>query len=168
MKLNSAIRMVVRHLRNAFEISVERGGFTISDGEIALSEKYIIGEWIAITGSTLNNGIYKIVNVNGSLYWLGNGTDDAIVCVKNEEFNGAVWRLRLPQDLIDVSKDIAEWQESPAGKPSNVVSESVVGFYSKTLATNEDGAPATWESVFSSRLHGNWRKMFQSTLISSL
>ena len=166
MKLNEAILLMVKHIRNAFEFSIERGSFVINDGKLSLSEKYVAGEWIAILGSALNDGIYKISSV-GSTYSLANGSDNENP-VTDEEFTGAVWRLRLPKSLVSLCADIQKWTDSPEGKPSNVVSESVVSFYSKTLATTKDGAPIGWESVFKSRIHGNWRKMWETELVRSL
>ena len=169
MKLNESILMVARHLRNAFEISAESGAFAIVEGEISPVGEYCVNEWIAITGSKFNNGIYKIVldNPVHDSYQLGNGTDSDNP-VADEQFVGTVWRLMLPKDLVDVCKEVAEWMDSKLGKPSNVASESVAGYYSVTMMTDKNGNPAGWESVFASRLNGMWRKMFASVLISSL
>jgi hypothetical protein len=166
MKINEAMLTVVRHLRNAFEVSVERGDFVISDGRIALYESYSDNEWIAITGSKFNNGIYQLKVVDNQ-YLLGNGTDDE-KAASDEYFTGSVWRLLLPRDFITVCGDLLKWFESPAGQPTTVVSESVVGFYTKTNATNRDGAPVGWDKVFATRLSGSWREMYASELVRSL
>jgi hypothetical protein len=170
MKLNESILMMVEHIRNAFEDSVERDDFVIVDGEIALSDKCMVGEWIAVTGSILNNGIYKVKSVDDEprpKHKLGNGTDEESP-VTDEAFTGAVWRLRLPSSLVKLCEDVRSWMESPAGKPTNITSESVVGFYSKTVATSENGAPVGWEGTFKSRISDSWREMWASELVSSL
>jgi hypothetical protein len=167
MKTNEAILMVVKKVRNAFEVNAERGRFTIKDGQINLSEEYMTGEWVAIVGSVLNNGIYKIEQSDQDTLLLRNGTDSDSP-VTDEVFTGAVWRLRLPKDFIRVCDEIREWHGSPQAKPSNVASENVVGFYSKTVATGKDGVPAGWDKVFASKINDNWCKMFESRLVSSL
>jgi hypothetical protein len=53
MKVNQAVLMVLRHLRNAFESGQEKGDFAITDGKVAIGETYLSGEWVAITGSMI-------------------------------------------------------------------------------------------------------------------
>jgi len=166
MKVNEAILIVVRKLRNAFEMCVEHGDFVIKDGVIGLTESYLNNGWIAITGSKLNNGIFKL-KIDGTQCKLINGTDEEIP-VSDESFTGSVWQLAFPKDFISLCDDILTWFDSPAGKPTTVVSESVVGFYTKTNATNKDGSPIGWEQVFATRLNSSWRKMWESELIKSL
>jgi hypothetical protein len=174
MKLNEFILMMIRHLRNAFEVSGSIGDYAIDDGSILLYEDYLVGEWIAIVGSRVNDGIYRIdesiptTPLTGKYkYRLGNGTD-AESPVTDEAFTGTVWSLKLPRSLVTLCGEIKAWMDSPAGKPTNITSESVVGFYSKTMATSENGMPVGWEDVFKSRIHDGWREMFSSELVSSL
>ena len=169
MKVNQAVLMVLRHLRNAFETGKENGDFTITDGKVALAETYLSGEWVAITGSRLNDGIYRI-KFDAGEYLLTNGTDNELA-VEDESFTGSVWRLGLPKDLIDLCKDVQAWLDSSAGQPGAgaITSESVVGFYSVKFATpKEGGNSGGWESAFANRINSGWRNMYGSALFSIL
>ena len=166
MKLNEAVLIVFRHIKNAFVTGAERGDFTIHEGNIALAGAYLTGEWIAITGSKLNNGIYQLT-CTGPLHKLSNGSDDEIPVV-DETFTGSVWRIGLPMDFIILCNDLCEYFKSPAGKPSDVVSESVVGFHSVTHATSSSGAPVGWDKVFSARINPSWRNVWEPELLKKL
>jgi len=167
MKLNDTILMVIRYLRNAFESGSEGGNFTIEDGKVALSDAYYTGEWIAITGSRLNNGVFQLSQDETGVFVLSNGTDGEIPKV-NETFDGKIWRLALPRDFVALCLDLQNWLISPAGKPSNITKESVLGYYSKTFATSENGAPLGWIDMFSNRINSGWRKMWESELVRTL
>lgn len=51
---------VMREVRNFFNISSESGGFEIKNGSISVTNKYVIGQYVAITGSILNNGVKRV------------------------------------------------------------------------------------------------------------
>lgn len=57
----------MRHCKNFFEISEEEGDFEIFDGTIEVYNKYVVGQHIAITGSILNNGIYRIEAIDNGV-----------------------------------------------------------------------------------------------------
>jgi len=152
MKLNESLFKVMLHIRNTFERDSESGTYEIQDGTITLQGEYVSGEWVAITGSRLNNGVYRIKVVEGKLA-LTNGTDDDET-VFNETFDGTIYRLAVPRMLLSVCEEVRNY------KPSEVTSESVLGMHSVAYATN-NGKPLTWQDKFSADL-GQWREQFQT------
>ena len=124
------------------------GKFTIEDQAIDLSEIGIKnGQYFRIVGSTFNDGVHQYPE---------NLTD--------ETFDGAVWLMNVPQEVIALSADIDEWKDkfetldSPAMSPYN--SESFGGYtYSKAVSgASENQSNSTWQSQFRSRLN-KWRKI---------
>ena len=101
------------------------------------------GQYFRIIGSILSDGVYKY------------GTDE----LADEEFDGAIWLMRVPTDVIAITGEISEWMEkyggvdSTANSPYN--SESFGGYsYSKSSGGNAESASSgpAWASAFGSRL----------------
>lgn len=124
-------------LRNYFVVKIHNGRFTINGGELAPLDSLQKGQYFRIVGSIFNDGVYQY---NDEL----NLTD--------EIFEGAVWSMAVPKDIIDLAKDIEEYNKSEQAKPSAFASESFGG-YSYSKATDSNGVPVTWKAVFASRLN---------------
>ena len=141
---------LLAEIRNYFEVPNGRhfGTFTISGGSIAPSDFLQEGQYFRIVGSTFNDGVYK-----GN----GNIVDPTLNVHHDEVFEGAVWAMSLPPDLIALAAEIEEYKNSDAGKASPYTSESFGG-YSYTKATDANGAPIGWQKAFASRLN-KWRKL---------
>ena len=133
---------LLAEIRNYFEVPNGRhfGKFTISGGSIALPF-LVSGQYFRIVGSVFNDGVYQY------------GAAE----LADETFDGAVWALSLPPDLIALSAEIEEYNKSEVGKPSPFTAESFGG-YSYTKATDANGAPIGWQKAFASRLN-QWRKL---------
>lgn len=114
------------------------GEFTVSGGNIAPLDFLENNQWFRVVGSVFNDGVY----LNG----------DTSTTFKDETFDGAIWAMRVPTDVIDLANDIEEFQKSDAGKPTVFTSESFGG-YSYSKATDGHGRPATWKDLFRSRLN---------------
>lgn len=124
------------------------GDFAIENGAVTPSFSIANGQYYRIIGSVFNDGVHKYGDTNDVL--------------KDEgTFHGAIWLMRVPQDIIDLEADIASWKAqygtmtSPNMSPFS--SESFGGYsYSKASASssNAGGANAvvTWEDVFADRL----------------
>ena len=134
---------ICAELRNYFEVPNGRhfGKFEISGGSIAPLGFLQEGQYFRIIGSVFNDGVYQ--------YPAASLTD--------EVFEGAVWAMSLPPDLIALSAEIEEYNKS-VGKPSVYTSESYPNGYSYTRATDASGVPLIWQKAFSSRL-SKWRKL---------
>ena len=131
---------VMRNRNRFFEVSQETGNFVIENGVIDLCNKYLIDQYILITGSILNNGVYLLKD---DLYTLDGARD--------EEFTGTVYGLAVPPDFIQLVKDIETFESSDEATRTNLIKESFGGI-SYTLSTDENGQIAGWETVFAKRL----------------
>ena len=134
---------ICAELRNYFEVPNGRhfGKFEISGGSIAPLDFLQEGQYFRIVGSVFNDGVYQ--------YPAASLTD--------EVFEGAVWAMRLPPDLIALAAEIEEYNKSDAGKASPYIAESFGG-YSYTKATDANGSPIGWKKTFASRLN-KYRKL---------
>lgn len=142
---------LLTELKNFFDIHRAFGNFTITSGKLNLdyiSYNCMKGQYIRIVGSVFNDGVYKY-------------TDD--LELKDETFTGAIWLLAIPQAVINLADEIAEWQTKYGGVDSEAMSpytsESFGGYsYSKNGAGSGDGKSGTWQSAFASRMNV-WRKI---------
>lgn len=133
---------VCEYLNNYFWEKKISGNFTISDGAIdAIGLKE--GQYFRIVGSTFNDGVH-VYPAND---------------LKDEEFNGSVWSMAVPQTVIAIVSDISEWQTKYGNINSEAMSpfasESFAGYsYSKSGSGNANGGSnITWQDVFGGRLN---------------
>ena len=128
-------------LRNYFETKKRFGTFTISGGSISPSDFLQDGQYFRIVGSVFNDGVYRYP------------AHDLV----DETFKGAVWAMAVPPAVIELLQKIQEFEVADANAPTAYISESFGG-YSYTKATDENGLPAGWRSVFRGELN-KWRKL---------
>ena len=168
--MQATIEALCAELNNYHDTDRIQGTFTIESGSISLpflSEN----QFFRIVGSKWNDGVYIyspeswIVRsstweevMNGNLNWgelrsknWGDLVESELI---DETFTGAIWPMRMPRAFLDLSKKIAEYNESDAAKPSPFLSESISGYYSYTKASAES---TEWQTVFNSELK-RWRK----------
>lgn len=129
------------------------GDFEISGGAL-INVELTQGQYYRIMGSLFNDGVHKFGDENDAL------TD--------EEFNGAIWAMSIPPEVIQLAEDIASWQAKYGGVDSEAMSpfqsESYGGYsYSKSrssVAASSNGANSSnaWQSAFASRLR-RWMKI---------
>ena len=132
---------VLRSLPRFFERSSESGTFTI-ENEILTgnSQVFLVGSYVALTGSILNNGIYLV-------------TDNLITIpeAKDETFTGEIYQLAIPNDFLAMVEEIQGNIETTAKADQGITSFSFGG-YSESRATTADGVVASWREVYKSRL----------------
>ena len=128
-------------LRNYFETKKRFGTFTISGGSISPSDFLQDGQYFRIVGSVFNDGVHR------------HPAHD----LTDETFDGAVWAMAVPPAVIELLQKIQEFEAATANAPTAYTSESFGG-YSYTKATDENGLPVGWRSVFKSELN-RWRKL---------
>lgn len=143
-----------QELKNWFDRNQPKlhGDFEISEGKIT-DETFIEAiqnnQYFRIISSVFNDGVYKYTN------------DLELI---NEKFNGSIWLMAIPKDVIDLSAEIDAWQakynniDSEAMSP--FASESFGGYsYTKASGNSESGSSnPSWQSVFASKLN-LWRKI---------
>ena len=128
-------------LRNSFETKKRFGTSTISGGSISPSDFLQDGQYFRIVGSVFNDGVYRYP------------AHDLV----DETFKGAVWAMNVQPAVIELLQKIQEFEAATANAPTAYISESFGG-YTYTKATDENGLPAGWRSVFKNELK-RWRKL---------
>ena len=139
-----------QELHNWFDKERHFGSFKIENGELAVSFLKT-NQYYRIVGSVFNDGVHKY----------GDNKDTLI----DETFDGAVWALAIPQAVINLAAEIAEWQTkygvAGAAAMSPFNSESFGGYSSNkgsTAATSGAVSGASWQNAFANRLN-MWRKL---------
>lgn len=138
---------VMKKCNNFFYYSIEGGKHIIANGRLKVRGKYLVGQYILIENSILNDGLYLIKSISEE------GLE--IEGVVDEEFEGVIWGLKVPRDFVELCKKITEYDISNNGK--EYVSESFEG-YSYTRAT-VNGRLMTGIQFYSNLLN-NYRKCF--------
>ena len=128
-------------LRNYFETKKRFDTFTISGGSISPSNFLRDGQYYRIVGSVFNDGVHR------------HPAHD----LTDETFDGAVWAMAVPSAVVELLQKIQEFETATANAPTAYISESFGG-YTYTKATDENGLPAGWRSVFRGELN-KWRKL---------
>ena len=128
-------------LRNYFETEKRFGTFTISGGSISPSDFLQDGQYFRIVGSVFNDGVHR------------HPAHD----LTDETFDGAVWAMAVPPAVVELLQKIQEFEAAAANTPTAYTSESFGG-YSYTKATDANGLPVGWKSVFKNEL-SRWRKL---------
>ena len=128
-------------IRNYFETEKRFGTFTISGGSISPSNFLQSGQYYRIIGSVFNDGVHR------------HPAHD----LTDETFDGAVWAMAVPTAVVELLQKIDDFEKAEANSPTAYTSESFGG-YSYTKATDENGLPVGWRSVFRSELN-RWRKL---------
>lgn len=135
------LEKVLRHLRNWFVApeGIRRDKYEIKGGSIELPF-LIEGQYFRIVGSILNDGLYQYPAKE----------------LKNETFNGVIWALAIPSEVIELSAKISEWAEKNPESP--FTSESFGGYSYSKAVNDRTGQAATWKDIFRSDLN-QWRKL---------
>ena len=146
------LTQICQYLRNWFTGNEPKlvGTITIeSDSSVTYNgaelDQFKPGQYIRIIGSTFNDGVH--VYGDGGL--------------TSETFTGAMWGMAIPQAVLDIAGDVADWCEKyEEAQNSPYQSESFAGYsYTKASGNGSTGASsATWQDVFGSRL-SPWRKI---------
>lgn len=141
-----------KELNNWFNYNQPKhfGDFVIDNGQLTRDCGLQEGQYYRIVGSVFNDGVHQY-------------PDDKL---HDEMFNGSVWAMALPQEVVALAEDIEDWKDkyqsldSPAMSPYN--SESFGGYsYSKSSGASSSGnvdLGGTWQGVFADRLN-HWRKI---------
>lgn len=135
------LEQILAHLNNWFLApdGVHEDTYTIEDGSVVLPF-LVDGQYFRIVGSLFNDGLHQYP-----------ATD-----LTSETFNGVVWALAIPKQVITLANEIKVYQDKQ-GTLSPYTSESFGG-YSYSKATNASGQPVGWQDVFKTQLN-QWRKI---------
>lgn len=129
-------------LKNWFIKRKIYGQLKIENGTLIVPPDFLQeNQYFRIVGSVFNDGVHKY-------------PAERLV---DEEFSGEVWAMAVPPTFIALVEKIQAYTESEQAKPSAYTSESFGG-YSYSKATDENGAPLSWQKVFAKELN-RWRKI---------
>ena len=141
---------VMRYCANFFEHGYIDADFTVSeDGVLSPIDGIVSGQYVAVQGSTLHDGVYRIE---------GGRLDAGSAFVPAEVFSGRIWLLHPPADFLNVCR-MVEAFENASGKVNGPFQSESFGAYSYTRASGANGGLLTWQEAFSSRLRP-YVKMF--------
>jgi hypothetical protein len=133
-----------QELRNYFDKAQPKffGEIVIEDGKITNAEfleAIKSNQYFRIVGSIFNDGVYCF---NEELE------------LEDETFDGAIWLMAVPKAVLEIAKEIEDWQnEYGNALKSPYQSESFGGYsYSKASGKNGGGA-VTWQDAFATRLN---------------
>ena len=121
------------------------GDYSIQDGAIVPSVDILENQYFRIVGSVFNDGVHQ--------------NTTALELTDEPEFHGAIWLMRVPQDIIDLATEIEAWKDANAEAiTSPYQSESFGGYsYSKASGTGGTGnaVGVDWrnQASFASRLN---------------
>lgn len=137
------LEAVLQYLNNYFcdRRRIVFGTFRIEDGTISLPFLKE-NQYFRICGSDMNDGVYQ--------YPCTDLTD--------EVWYGSIWPLAIPQSLLTIVDEIAEWVEKYGDTAVGPYASESFGGYSYTKSTSDDGTTTSWEDVFESVLSG-YRKI---------
>lgn len=138
---------ICSEIKNYFSNNMPKymGIITIENGvleECGLQD----GQYYRVVGSVFNDGVHQ------------HPADD----LHDETFDGAIWHMAVPQEVIDLASDISTWNERYGGADSTAnspfQSESFGGYSYTKGSTSSDGGGGGWKSAFAARLN-KWRKI---------
>ena len=154
------LTQICQYIRNWFETDKIFGRFKIESGVLTYEDgtplPLLDNQYYRIIGSVFNDGVHK---------YTFQPPNPAVL--SDEVFEGAVWAMAVPKDVLDIASEIADWQTKYGGAESAVnspySSESFAGYsYSKSAGSATESATdpsaGDWRSVYGSRLN-LWRKI---------
>lgn len=142
------LEQVLFYLNNFFVDRAISGSAVLYNGVVVSDATgFVVGQYIYLKDSLLNDGLYKISDVTGTTLTL-----DTSEYLKPETATIRVYGLAIPKQVITLSEEIAT---ANASNPSGLVQERL-GDYSVTYGYSDT---ASWISRYSTRL-APWRKVY--------
>ena len=132
---------VLMYLKNWFLVEKWQGEVVVQDGSVELPFLQN-GQYFRIFGSVFNDGLHQ---------YPANDLQD-------ESFDGVIWALAIPKEVIELSAEIEEWQKKNSNASTSPYQSESFGGYSYTKATDENGEAITWQKAFKSELNP-WKKV---------
>ncbi len=143
---------ILGYINNSFAVTKEEGTFNISNNSITIKGNYIEGQYIRLTGSILNDGVYKVESTEGNTITLVGAID--------EVFEGAIYSLAIPKEIVRIAGAFEEAKEKIG---NGIYDSESFGEYSYTLAKKQNGEIYTALDGFKNDLK-KYRKMNDNSL----
>lgn len=140
-------------LNNWFERCIVSGNITISSngvtvGDAPLSDYLQTGQYFRIVGSVFNDGVHCFLS-------------DELE--PENTFNGAIWAMAVPKEVVTLSEDIDAWNDANQTALNSPYQSESFGGYSYSMKSGNGGnggssASYTWRDQFAAELR-KWRKL---------
>lgn len=121
------------------ENDIHAGTYTIADGSIGSLDFLQVGQYFRIVGSVFNDGVHQYP------------TNDLI----DESFDGSVWAMSVPPDVVRLSDDIDQWNIDNAAVLNSPFSSESFGGYSYSKTSTYGGGESqvmSWRTQFANRM----------------
>ena len=135
--MNITVPDLMRETRNFFPAAALDAAWTLRSGALSPLRGLRPGDWIAVSGSLYNNGVYQL------------NADCAIPGAVDEHWDGRIWQLSPPADFLALAARISTWA---ARQGETAAVKESFGAYSRELATDSNGRPITWQAYFAQEL----------------
>ena len=147
--INAVLNYINNRFLNYSYQSLIDSTFTAPDTiDGVFTDTFMVGEWVDISGTRLNDGIYLVSAIDDSSMTVSTGYDKLITTEELAE-DVLYRKLDIPAQLITIIADIATYQ---ASESIGIASESQ-GNTSITYASSSG-----WQGAFTSKL-SQWRKL---------
>ena len=138
------------YLNNLFDVERFTGRVRIEDGVVSCNSKEVSmgeGQLFALLRKNYVLGVYKY------------GEDE----LDDKEFDGAVWIMDVPDDVLRIAEEVSAWQAKYGGVDSASMSpfneESFAGYsYVKSSYSDKSNGAVAWQDMYKSRL-SRYRKV---------
>lgn len=133
-----------KELNNWFDLKRYFGEFTIEDGTLKDDLGLLDNQYFRIVGSIFNDGVHQF------------GANDSLT---DETFDGAVWAMAVPPQVVALCEKITDWEDKYGDTVSSpYTSESFGGYsYSKNGVSTSSVAENGFKGAFANELN-RWRK----------
>lgn len=163
MTVSESLTDICKEINNWYDRRQRHfGTFTIKFGNLLnFEDKLKPGQFYRVIGSTFHDGVHLYTrNADGTFYpEPGAETESPRPSAFNETFDGAIWPMFVPPNIIRLAKDVAAWRElyenaeSPALSPFAMESHGGYAYQMRGGMTDAGNGVITWQSVFAARLN---------------
>lgn len=132
------LKQILDYIHNYFIKEIHRGRFVIVNGTIP-SGIVQNDQYFCIKGSIFNDGLYQYPTEN----------------LNDEEFEGEIWALAIPKDVIDITREVEGWVAKYGNTINSPFNSESFGGYSYTKShsgADAKSSNSSWQGVFSSKL----------------
>jgi hypothetical protein len=154
------LKEMLDYIHNYFVMDVFEGTIKIENHQIDNSKIELFnGQYFMIKGSIFNDGIWRYdENLNIDL-----NKDENDDYLTDEEFEGEIYLLAIPRDVIAICDEIKDWEVKNQDTLNGIYQSESFGGYSYSLKsgksnTNGSSESLSWRDVFGNRLKA-YRKL---------
>lgn len=136
----AALTKICAEIRNYFckEENRHVGDFKIVGGTITPFFDLKEGQYYRIVGSVYNDGVHLF--------------GDAADILKDEEYHGGLWIMKVPNDFVTLAAEIDDWINKYSEKIKAPYNSESFGGYSYSKASGKNGGTISWVDAFETRL----------------